>query len=316
MMPNPEHVEIVQTWSEWRKRNPGIAPDLSFLSDALLYHANLDGVNLSHTMLLKPNLNAASLRGANFDNATLFEPLLIDADLRGATFRNAKITDAHATRANFTGSQLQGAMLSNADLRDAVFRNAKMAGSILTRSRMLKTDLSGADLTGAYVYGISAWDVILDQETKQSNLVIGDIQEISTDPADPNKLVVETRAEATITVDSLEVAQFIYLLLNNKKIRDVIDTIGKKAVLILGRFTPERKVVLDAMREALRHSGYLPILFDFEKPSNRDLHGPSLPWQDYRGLLSPTSLTRKVSPRNWLGLFQIFLRSQCNHCCR
>jgi len=34
-----------------------------------------------------------------------------------------------------------------------------------------------------------------------------------------------------------------------KKIRDVINTIGKKGVLILGRFTPERKIVLDAIRE-------------------------------------------------------------------
>jgi hypothetical protein len=34
--------------------------------------------------------------------------------------------------------------------------------------------------------------------------------------------------EPAITVDSLEVAQFFYLLLNNTKIRDVIETIGKK----------------------------------------------------------------------------------------
>src|SRR5213076_3339677 len=56
----------------------------------------------------------------------------------------------------------------------------------------------------------------------------------------------------------------------NPKIRDVIDTIAKKAVLILGRFTPERKAILDALREALRTRGYLPILFDFEKPSSRN----------------------------------------------
>jgi hypothetical protein len=37
-----------------------------------------------------------------------------------------------------------------------------------------------------------------------------------------------------------------------------------KSVLILGRFTPERKTVLDALREALRQHNYLPILFDFE----------------------------------------------------
>ena len=45
-------------------------------------------------------------------------------------------------------------------------------------------------------------------------------------------------------MDDLEIAQFIYLLLNNQKIRHVIDTITSKIVLILGRFTPERKAVL------------------------------------------------------------------------
>src|SRR5206468_5002681 len=84
-------------------------------------------------------------------------------------------------------------------------------------------------------------------------------------------LVITRYGEPKITVDNLEVAQFIYLLLNNPKIRDVIDTIAKKAVLILGRFTPERKAVLEALREALRTHGYLPILFDFEKPSSRDV---------------------------------------------
>jgi hypothetical protein len=73
----------------------------------------------------------------------------------------------------------------------------------------------------------------------------------------------------TITVDDLEVAQFIYLLLNNERVRKVIDTIASKVVLILGRFTPERKAVLDAVREELRKRDYLPIVFDFEKPSTQ-----------------------------------------------
>ena len=72
------------------------------------------------------------------------------------------------------------------------------------------------------------------------------------------------------SVDNLEVAQFVYLLLNNTKIREVIDTITSKAVLILGRFTPERKRTLDALRDALRARNYVPIEFDFEKPANRD----------------------------------------------
>lgn len=84
-------------------------------------------------------------------------------------------------------------------------------------------------------------------------------------------LVITQYNEPIVTVDNLEVAQFIYLLLHNEKIRDVIDTIGRKAVLILGRFTPERKAILDTLREELRKRNYTPILFDFEKPASQDL---------------------------------------------
>ena len=85
--------------------------------------------------------------------------------------------------------------------------------SHLTKAILVGTDLTGATLTGSRIYGISAWDVQLDGAV-QLNLTIT--------PED----------QPTITVDNLEVAQFIYLLLNNKKIRDVIDTITSKVVLI------------------------------------------------------------------------------------
>jgi hypothetical protein len=84
-------------------------------------------------------------------------------------------------------------------------------------------------------------------------------------------LVITPKDEPAITVDNIEVAQFIYLLLHNQKIRDVIDTITSKAVLILGRFTEERKAVLDKLREELRNRNLLPILFDFAIPASRDV---------------------------------------------
>lgn len=65
-------------------------------------------------------------------------------------------------------------------------------------------------------------------------------------------------------------AQFVYLLLTNEKIRNIIDTIGEKGVLILGRFTQERKAVLDAIRGKLRELGFVPMMFDFERPTQRD----------------------------------------------
>jgi hypothetical protein len=84
-------------------------------------------------------------------------------------------------------------------------------------------------------------------------------------------LICTDAGEPKITVDNIEVAQFVYLLLHNQKIRDVIDTITSKVVLILGRFTDKRKAVLDALREELRKRDYLPILFDFDVPANRDI---------------------------------------------
>jgi hypothetical protein len=83
-------------------------------------------------------------------------------------------------------------------------------------------------------------------------------------------LIITPGDEPGITVDNLEVAQFIYLL-HNEKIRDVIDTITSKVVPILGGFTEERKVVLDALREELRRRDYTPVLFDFDKPASKDL---------------------------------------------
>ena len=113
------------------------------------------------------------------------------------------------------------------------------------------SSFTGSVQTYCSVYGVSVWNVNLEK-TIQSNLII-------TQPNEP-----------PITVDNLEVAQFIYLLLNNKKIHTVIDTITSKVVLILGRFTPERKAILDALREELRRHNYTPVLFDFERPVNRD----------------------------------------------
>jgi hypothetical protein len=61
------------------------------------------------------------------------------------------------------------------------------------------------------------------------------------------------------------------LLLTNAEIREVIETITSKVVLILGRFTPERKAVLDALRGELRKRNYSPVLFDFAGSGNRDI---------------------------------------------
>jgi hypothetical protein len=114
-----------------------------------------------------------------------------------------------------------------------------------------ETRLTNADISGAQICGIAAWDV-------------------KTDGLTQNNLVITPWDQPEIIVDSIEMAQFIYLLLQNKNIRQAIDTISQKGVLILGRFTKERKAVLDAVRDKLRTLGFVPMMFDFEKPKQRD----------------------------------------------
>jgi hypothetical protein len=62
----------------------------------------------------------------------------------------------------------------------------------------------------------------------------------------------------------------VYLLLHNEKICDIIDTVGRKGVLLPGRFTEGRIVILDRLRDELRKRGYLPIVFNFDKPETKD----------------------------------------------
>jgi uncharacterized protein YjbI with pentapeptide repeats len=155
-------------------------------------------------------------------------------------------------RANLNRADRSGASLNRTNLSGADLSGASLNGADLSGATLVKTSFRGADLTGCRIYGISAWGLELDEETKQQNLI------------------VTPRDEPEITIDNIELAQFVYLLLHNTKIRDVIDTITSKAVLILGRFIDERKAVLDALREELRKRDYLPILFDFEKPKSRD----------------------------------------------
>jgi hypothetical protein len=83
-------------------------------------------------------------------------------------------------------------------------------------------------------------------------------------------LIITKPGEPKITVDNIEVAQFVHLLLHNARLRDTIDAIGKKGVLLLGRFSDGRIAVLERLCEALRHRDFVPMVFNFERPQTKD----------------------------------------------
>jgi uncharacterized protein YjbI with pentapeptide repeats len=223
----------VETWKKWRDQNPGI-PNLT---KADLRCARLDGVDLHQANLKEADLTHAFLHDANLCGADLTKAKLIGTNFCRARLCDAQIRGADLHRANLDRADLTGADLTDANLERTIFVRAKVANATFTRCR---------------VYGASAWDLDMTNVKDQTGLRI-------TRDNEPR----------TITVDNLEVAQFVYLLLHNEKIRDVIDTIGKKGVLIIGRFTEKRRVILHAIRDELKNQHHLlPIMFEFDPLSS------------------------------------------------
>jgi hypothetical protein len=189
-------------------------------------------IDLSKTSLKRRNLQKAVLHGA---------------DLSGTDFSESSLAWADLSEANLFEANLYVADLYQTDLR-----GANLVDAILVGAQMILTKIEKAKVSGSSIYSINVWDTEGEFE-EEHNLVITD------------------RGNPVITVDDIEVAQFVYLLLNNQKIRNVSNTLTSKTVLILSRFSiPERKAILDAIGNKLREYNLLPIVFDFDRPTDKD----------------------------------------------
>ncbi|MCX6669695.1 MAG: pentapeptide repeat-containing protein [Methanothrix sp.] len=228
---------------------------------------DLSSANLSGIPLSIPNL-----RNVDFDDVSLRE--LGDLSL-------GEISGTNFRRIDLRWANLSDTNLEEADLRGQYLRGTKLNGSNLKNARLeyatlIDTDCDRVQLTGCRIYGISVWS-------------------LKGVPLDQSNLIITREGESKITADNLEVAQFIYLILNHKKLRDVINSVMKKGVLLLGRFENEGHEVLQLIAAKLREMNYLPIIFDFGRPEGKtftdtvktlaglsrfvivDLSGPSVP---------------------------------------
>jgi len=247
------------------------------LKNANLGRTNAEGSIFKNSNLTNSNFWRSNLKNAVFSKATLFQTNFRRANLMNVDFSEMTLHLVNFSKANLsktnlcctsmTNSILIDAIVSNSSLHNAKLNNSNLEGAIfdhsnlnkadfssvnLTKSRFIESNLDGAIFNNSRIYGISAWNLVISSSTQQRNLII------------------TKEDEPTITTDNIEVAQFIYLLLNNSKIRNIIDTITSKVVLILGRFTSKRKKVLDLIREEFRKHDYLPVIFDFDVPARRD----------------------------------------------
>jgi hypothetical protein len=197
---------------------------------------------------------------ADLTEADLRETSLWGSSLRKAKLAGADLSGCVARFVSFSDAKLSGAKLVAADLRAGSLRRADLTSADLTRAVLRFTSLVGANVEGAIfreaeVYGASAWN-------------------LRGEPADQRGLVIRANNDpqtVTTTVDDIDTAQLLFMLRENAKIADVINTASQRTVLLLGRFKPSYKKVLDALRTHLLNRNLVPVMFDFDRPAGRDL---------------------------------------------
>jgi hypothetical protein len=222
----------LDSWNKWRREHPEIRP---LLFNAPLCGENLNDYNMCNANLIQADLRDAELINTNFHEANLGGAKLNRAKLIGANFCRTDLYETDLSEANLTGANLQGTQLARTNFRDA-------------------------RLIGCTIYGLSAWNLQLKKAEQKGLRILYKVQQANRE-----------WDEGEFPVPDLEVAQFAFLLLDNTRINNFFNTMTSKAVLIMGRFQPKaRKTIIDGLRRNLRKAGFLPIVFDFDRPTDRD----------------------------------------------
>lgn len=213
--------------------------------------ADFRNADLGRVQAVESCFFGCDFKRANLEDANLRGALLDGADLSAMKFRGNDLTGAYLRGANLQSSVFQGVSAYGANLQGAELAGATIADCNLSLVNLVSARLQDATIVNTRVFGVSAWA-------------------IDGIPKRQDEIIITPENDARVTVNDLEVANFVYLIMNNEKIRNAIETIGRKGVLILGRFT-ERKPLLEAIRNEISRLKLLPIVFDFERPTDRDL---------------------------------------------
>ena len=298
----------IDHWNEWRRKNTTVVPDFTGadLSEINLAGANLAKADFSGAKLAGTNFSGANLARAKFfradlsqadlSRAILFKANLSQADMAGANLNGADLTGAFLIRANLSGASLLQACMKGANLGQASLFRAKLKGAVLSQASFFKADLSEADLSEANLEGANLQEAVLERtnlrsanaananfcfatllRTNLENAVLDNCAVYGTSLWDVNlsdsrqrDLDIMPAQQPVLSVDSLQTAQLVGMLLHHEKARYEVFSITLNTVLVIGRFLPDRKPVLAAIKEALRRGEYSPLVLDFYLPGSGD----------------------------------------------
>ena len=167
----------VDVWNQWRQENPDILPNLESIgmdesaqeevniSPFELRRRDLRGIdfsktNLKYTFLLQAKLEDALLNGANLSGAILSNANLSNADLSNAVLDGANLRQAILYKTKLQGARLFETILSNIDLSETIdLDKCKHEGPSIIDFRTLSLSRS---LPQVFLRGVGLPDLYID----------------------------------------------------------------------------------------------------------------------------------------------------------
>lgn len=243
-------------WNNWKKEtkefiNLGnceldkeLGLEKNIVSIPEYYRYDFSNIRMTKIVARGSIFNSCNFKNTRLNFSDLCYSVFVDCNFEGA---NLSVSKLGSTK--FINCSFKGAKLSYCSCEDSEFESSEFSGTNMDNMSLVKTSFKNSNLSNVTMYGTSVWDLNLEG-TSQEEIHI-------------------SKDRSSISVPNIELAQFIFLLLNNSKIRSVIESVTSKVVLILGNF--ENKLILNKIKEQIKIAGYLPVIYDFCSPQNRNL---------------------------------------------
>lgn len=236
------------TWNDWLKSQGNTSDPNSISRPGWVGQTKGNNpFDFSGKHFFQISIYSAFAEGMTFENATFNHVLFEEGDFSRVNFINCEFTNVKFNKTILTDSNFDGAVFINCSLN-----RVNLTNSIFTVKQISQT----------VIYGISAWDIVTSEDSIQNELVIEKTYDLYSDIIQSGRI--------PMMVDNIELAQFIYYLSNHKKIRDTLNILNNKGVLILGRFADGGLERLHKVREWFAARNYIPMIFDFEHLESMD----------------------------------------------
>ncbi len=229
-----------------------LALTIATLPIVKLENKTLEGYSFCKLKINKSEFKNVIFENCDFSSSNLNKSIFTHCKFIRCQFKSVSLIECKLNFSQFNGCIFVNTNLSKSEQYSTAYRNCKIINSTMMWAKLIETTFIDSIISNSKIYGAAVWGISLHN-------------------THTNDLIISKNSEAEIKVDNIEVAQFIYLLLNNKKIRDIITTLTSKIILILGRFTPDRVIILEKIKSEISNKGFVPILFTFEPSPNRDL---------------------------------------------